>query len=164
MRVQTKGVDKNYSFPHIKYTQLMFTVILPFSILDTHACTLLFSNAFFSATLFHTRHTCRYTRVLTKLSGLCRHTDSSGQSVPLDILSVIRNASLIFYNSITYVLPLAILLSQRAAQACDLTCWFRGTKRAVMSGTDWIFQAALLANAFFVSRMRAGAKLLIKYA
>ena len=45
----------------------------------------------------------------------------------------------------------------------DLTCWFRGTKQAV-SGTDWNVQAALLANAFFVFRMRAGAKLLIKYA
>ena len=122
------------------------------------------SSAFFSrvhvsihATLVGTTH-----RVLTEISGLCRHSDSSSQSVPFDILSVIRNASLIFYNSIACtVMGYSIIIIEQ--QACDLTCWFRGTKRAV-SGTDWNVQAELLVNAFFVFRMRAGAKLLIKYA
>jgi hypothetical protein len=59
MRVQTKGLDENYSFPHMKYKQLIFAVTVPFSTLITHAFTLFF----FSAFSVHVSHTCtRHTR------------------------------------------------------------------------------------------------------
>ena len=75
-----KGFDKNLSFPHTKYTQLVFAATVPFSTLDIHARTLLFSNAFsllyvppIHVTPVGTTH-----KVLTELSGLCRHSDLSG--------------------------------------------------------------------------------------
>jgi hypothetical protein len=79
MRVQTKGVDKNYSFPHMNYTQLMFAVIVPFSTLDTHACILLFRQRFFFYTFpIHATFIGSTYIVLTELSDMCRHSDSSG--------------------------------------------------------------------------------------
>jgi hypothetical protein len=78
MQVQTKGFDEKYSVPHLKYTQLIFAATVPFSTLDTQAFTLFIFYAFFSCTLFsYMPHASVPHRILTELSGLYRHSDSS---------------------------------------------------------------------------------------